>query len=58
MLWRGFNPTYGAREMDRVITSELTPLPMREILFGSLKGGGKVEVGLSAEGSLSLRCVR
>ena len=58
MLSRGFNPTYGAREMDRVITRELTPLLMREILFGSLKGGGKVEVGLSSEGSLSLRCVR
>ncbi|WP_418458667.1 AAA family ATPase [Bacteroides sp.] len=41
LLQRGFLPEYGAREMDRVITSHLKPLLMREILFGSLKSGGK-----------------
>lgn len=41
LLQRGFLPEYGAREMDRVIASYLKPLLMREILFGSLKSGGK-----------------
>lgn len=44
LLQRGFLPEYGAREMDRVIASHLKPLLMREILFGSLKAGGKVSV--------------
>lgn len=41
LLQRGFLPEYGAREMDRVIASHLKPFLMREILFGSLKSGGK-----------------
>ena len=41
LLQRGFLPEYGAHEMDRVIASHLKPLLMREILFGSLKSGGK-----------------
>lgn len=41
LLQRGLLPEYGAREMDRVIASHLKPLLMREILFGSLKSGGK-----------------
>ena len=41
LLQHGFLPEYGAREMDRVIASHLKPLLMREILFGSLKFGGK-----------------
>ena len=41
LLQRGFLPEYGAREMDRVRASHLKPLLMREILFGSLKSGGK-----------------
>ena len=44
LLLRGFLPEYGAREMDRVIASSLKPLLMREILFGSLKKGGKTSV--------------
>ncbi len=42
LLQRGFLPEYGAREMDRVIASHLKPLLMHEILFGSLKSGGKI----------------
>jgi ATP-dependent Clp protease ATP-binding subunit ClpA len=30
--------------MDRVITGKLKPLLMREILFGSLKKGGRVTI--------------
>jgi ATP-dependent Clp protease ATP-binding subunit ClpA len=32
--------------MDRVIAQRLKPLLMREILFGSLKNGGEVTIGL------------
>lgn len=44
LLKEGFTKEYGAREMDRVITGKLKPLLMREILFGSLKKGGKVTI--------------
>lgn len=44
LLNEGFTKEYGAREMDRVITGKLKPLLMREILFGSLKKGGKAEI--------------
>ncbi|MBR2202511.1 MAG: AAA family ATPase, partial [Bacteroidales bacterium] len=41
LLDKGFSPQYGAREIDRVLNSSLTPLLMREILFGKLKKGGE-----------------
>ena len=44
LLNEGFTKEYGAREMDRVITSKLKPLLMREILFGRLKKGGKISI--------------
>ena len=44
LLNKGFTKEYGAREMDRVITSKLKPLLMREILFGRLKKGGKISI--------------
>ena len=46
LLKEGFTLEYGAREMDRVIAQQLKPLLMREILFGSLKQGGAVSVGI------------
>ena len=46
LLNEGFTKEYGAREMDRVITGKLKPLLMKEILFGSLKKGGKIEITL------------
>lgn len=46
LLKEGFTAEYGAREMDRVIAQQLKPLLMREILFGSLKQGGEVTVGI------------
>ena len=46
LLKEGFTAEYGAREMDRVIAQRLKPLLMREILFGSLKNGGEVTIGL------------
>jgi len=46
LLKEGFTAEYGAREMDRVIAQQLKPLLMREILFGCLKQGGNVTVGI------------
>jgi ATP-dependent Clp protease ATP-binding subunit ClpA len=40
--------------MDRVIAQRLKPLLMREILFGSLKNGGSVEISME-NGSISIR---
>jgi ATP-dependent Clp protease ATP-binding subunit ClpA len=49
LLKEGFTREYGAREMDRVIAQRLKPLLMREILFGTLKQGGNVTVGIDGE---------
>ena len=46
LLKEGFTLEYGAREMDRVIAQQLKPVLMREILFGSLKNGGEVTIGI------------
>ena len=54
LLEQGFTQEYGAREIDRVIASRLKPLFMREILFGSLKTGGKVRIEIE-ENELKLR---
>jgi len=54
LLKEGFTREYGAREMDRVIGQRLKPLLMREILFGSLKQGGNIEV-TTDNGNLSIR---
>ena len=49
LLKEGFTREYGAREMDRVIAQRLKPLLMREILFGTLKQGGNVKVGIDGD---------
>jgi len=53
LLKEGFTPEYGAREMDRVISQQLKPLLMREILFGNLKKGGTISIGIK-DGCLSI----
>ncbi|MBQ6856424.1 MAG: AAA family ATPase, partial [Lachnospiraceae bacterium] len=37
---KGTSTEYGAREMDRIVGSEIKPLLVDEILFGKLKKGG------------------
>jgi ATP-dependent Clp protease ATP-binding subunit ClpA len=49
LLREGFTREYGAREMDRVIAQRLKPLLMREILFGTLKQGGNVKIGIDGD---------
>lgn len=44
---KGISAEFGAREIERVIQSEIKPLLVDEILFGVLKKGGKC--GLTAE---------
>ena len=47
---KGTSKEYGAREMERIIGSEIKPLLVDEILFGSLKKGGVCE--LTCEGDV------
>lgn len=56
LLQLGFTRQYGAREMDRVLQSQLYPLFMREILFGKLKKGGSVTVDVDSEQKALLLC--
>lgn len=53
LLKVGFTPEYGARELERVIAQQLKPILMREILFGSLKNGGNILIGVT-DGALSI----
>ncbi len=41
---RGYDPSFGARPMARLIQNEIKRVLADEILFGSLQAGGKVEV--------------
>ena len=50
LLDQGFTREYGAREIDRVITSRLKTLLMREILYGGLKDGGEARVDAEGDG--------
>jgi ATP-dependent Clp protease ATP-binding subunit ClpA len=54
LLEKGITREFGAREIDRVIASLLKPLFTHEILFGSLKDGGKATVEVE-NGSLILK---
>lgn len=55
LLKEGLSPEYGAREIERVLNSRLTPLLMREILFGEHKDGFTAVVTLNG-GELALDC--
>ena len=50
LLDEGFSPVYGAREIERTLNSRLTPLLMREILFGTHKGGFTATIKATKEG--------
>ena len=41
---KGLTKEYGAREIVRLIQNEIKPLFIDEILFGSLKNGGKCKI--------------
>jgi ATP-dependent Clp protease ATP-binding subunit ClpA len=44
LIKKGFNPKMGARPLARIIDQEIKKPMSREMLFGSLKSGGIVEV--------------
>lgn len=46
---KGISAEFGAREIERVIQSEIKPLLVDEILFGRLKNGGKCELTVQGE---------
>lgn len=46
LLEHGFSAKYGAREIERVITHNLKPILVNEILFGKLSKKGVAEVGV------------
>jgi ATP-dependent Clp protease ATP-binding subunit ClpA len=50
----GFDPTMGARPMQRLIQDTIRRVLADELLFGRLANGGRVEVGLDAEGKVAL----
>lgn len=56
LLSEGFSPEYGAREIERVLNARLTPLLMREILFGEHKEGFTAVIGHSDDG-FELSCI-
>lgn len=51
---KGLSREYGARQIQRVINTELKPLLVDEILFGKLKKGGHCEVDYK-EGKMVLK---
>ncbi len=55
LLKEGFSPEYGAREIERVLNARLTPLLMKEILFGGHRDGFTAIVTLTPDG-LVLNC--
>ena len=44
IMKKGVSEEFGAREIDRVIRNEVKPLLVDDILFGTLKQGGKVRL--------------
>jgi ATP-dependent Clp protease ATP-binding subunit ClpA len=55
LLKEGFSPEYGAREIERVLNARLTPLLMKEILFGGHGEGFTAIVTITPEG-LAIGC--
>lgn len=51
---RGYDPLFGARPIGRLLQSEIKDRLADEILFGKLKGGGKVKINCESEGSEKL----
>jgi len=47
---KGYEPDFGARPLGRVIQQQLKNPLTDEVLFGKLKGGGKVLVDVDADG--------
>jgi ATP-dependent Clp protease ATP-binding subunit ClpA len=55
---RGYDPTYGARPLARLIQKEIKDYLSEEILFGKLANGGEVLVELDVNGAYPIFCYR
>ncbi len=51
---RGYDPVFGARPLGRLIQNEISDKIAAEILFGALKKGGEVQIGLR-QGAMTFR---
>ncbi len=51
---KGYDPTFGARPMARLIQTEIKRILADEILFGRLREGGRVEID-ARDGTLDFR---
>jgi ATP-dependent Clp protease ATP-binding subunit ClpA len=51
---KGYDPTFGARPMARLIQTEIKRVLADEILFGKLRDGGRVEID-AADGELAFK---
>jgi ATP-dependent Clp protease ATP-binding subunit ClpA len=47
---KGYDPTFGARPMARLIQKEVKMILADEILFGKLQNGGKARIDLGQDG--------
>ena len=54
LLKEGFSPEYGAREIERVLNARLTPLLMKELLFG--RRGNFTATVVATEEGFELNC--
>lgn len=54
LLKEGFSPEYGAREIERVLNARLTPLLMKELLFG--RKAGFTATVIPTEEGFELQC--
>ncbi|KPA18345.1 Clp protease ClpX [Candidatus Magnetomorum sp. HK-1] len=54
---KGYDPTYGARPLDRLIQKEIKDKLTDEILFGKLEKGGQVSVDLGSDDEKQKHCV-
>ena len=49
LAMKGYEKKYGARPLQRLIQKEIKEPLAEEILFGKLKNGGLVEIGIKEE---------
>ena len=48
---KGYDPDFGARPLERLIQKEIKNCLTDEVLFGRLKGGGRVAVDVDDDGA-------
>jgi len=46
---KGYDPLFGARPLGRLVESEVNDIVAREVLFGELRQGGEVSIGVSRD---------